>query len=171
MVLKISRGLLILVCCLLAGCYHMRLYPQGVEGVQLTLPTAARGGVPRIAHILQQDGFMLTRSSERDGAIETDYRYITTETGFGQPVEGRRYYYKLKLVMTPRDKGVLVALEPAALEIRTHYVENVGGDVQELEKYYPFEQYPGMFELRYLREELQRVSRLLERNLAAGGAR
>lgn len=159
----ISRWSLLLLL-VLPGCYHMRLFPEPVPTEAFPLNGELRPVRTGIVRILEADGFILDgpASSERQLCFES--RQFTTETGYGHPVEGRRYYGRLRVILRPEGQKLWVDLTQDGLLIRSHYVENFQGAITELEKTYPYEVYPGMFDMGLVRKELQRIRRFLERN-------
>lgn len=93
--------------------------------------------------------------------ITAPYHFIT-DTGFGQPAGGRKYYTQLRIEVTEQDRGALIRISPHTLEIRSTYAYNNyaagSADVGTLHKHYPYEEYPGMFDLDLINRELDRVS-------------
>ncbi|MBT0651845.1 hypothetical protein [Geomobilimonas luticola] len=154
-------GLLVAVLCGASGCYHMRLLPVPLESADFKATQPMGRAVAEFEKRLLQDGFLLEAVDAGGGVILTGYRFFYNDTGFGQPAGGRDYYYRLKVNVTPEGQGVTVRLTPFDLELRTFYVYDHEGRLDTLKKRYPYEVYPGMFELEYLKKELQRVKALL----------
>ena len=93
--------------------------------------------------------------------------HFTTDTGFGQPAGGRKYYTQLRIELLQRDGVLTVQLSPYNFEIRTSYAFNdysKGGAVGTMYKHYPYEEYPGMFDLNLINSEIDRVSADIKRN-------
>jgi len=164
-VVRVRRGLLVglLVTVLYgaSGCYHMRLLPEPLESADFKVSQPVARAFAEFEKRLRQDGFLLETVDNGSGVILTGYRFFYNDTGFGQPAGGRDYYYRLKVKVTTEGKGVAVHLAPFDLELRTFYVYDHEGKLDTLKKRYPYEVYPGMFELEYLNKELQRVKDLL----------
>lgn len=158
-------SLLLPVALLVAGCYHMRLYPVPIEPLRFVVSQPREKVFPLIQYLLEEDGFAVTDAAQGEGRLVTDFRLFYTETGFGQPAEGRNYLYTLRVTLRNTGEGCEVTLEPQELEMRSHYVEGIGGQIVTLTKSYPYDHYPGMFDLSSVSRELERVRALLERNL------
>lgn len=148
---------------LLAGCYHMRITAAPLETVSFDTTLSREKASAAIARLLEEDGFPIEERNS-DG-IYTGKKQFATETGISQPVEGRGYYCGLRVILSQKESGANITMEPQGLEIRTNYVEPMEGGVQGLTRTYAYENYPGMFELRFVGQELRRVMTLLRRNL------
>ena len=157
----VLAGLMLIILLGAGGCYHMRLMPVPLEGAGIETGQPVARTVAEIEKRLLQDGFLLETVDARSNVIVTGYRFFYNDTGTGQPDGGRDYHYRLEVRVTAKDKGAAVRLTPIDLELRTFYVYDHEGKLDTLKKRYPYEEYPGMFELEYLKKELQRVKELL----------
>lgn len=145
----------------------MRISPLPVEAVSFIVSAEKWKGFATVRHLLEEDGFSIEEAGEENGLILTAPRHFATETGFGQPIEGRRYLWRLKVTILSEGEGARVTLQVADLRIITRYVESMEGEVVDITKGYPYEEYPGMFDLGLVKDELLRVQKLLERNLSS----
>ncbi|GFE56916.1 hypothetical protein [Geobacter sp. AOG1] len=157
----VLAGLMLIVLLCAGGCYHMRLMPVPLEGASFETGQPVGRTVAEIEKRLLQDGFLLETVDASSGMILTGYRFFYNDTSTGQPAGGRDYHYRLEVRVTAKEKGTAVRLTPIDLELRTFYVYDHEGKLDTLKKRYPYEVFPGMFELEYLKKELQRVKELL----------
>jgi hypothetical protein len=67
------------------------------------------------------------------------------------------------------EEAAEVTLESVELEIRSSYVYDEGGKVLSFKKRYPYDHYPGMFDLSSVNWELNRMKGYLESSLLRGG--
>lgn len=93
--------------------------------------------------------------------ITTPYHFAT-DTGLGQPAGGRKYYTQLKIEVETHNGQTQVMISPHNYEIRSTYAYGLGGEVRTLYKHYPYEEYPGMFDITPLNNELDRVSKVIK---------
>lgn len=149
---------------LLTGCYHLRLVPAPLEKARLVTTKQDREALDAIASVLRGDGFDIQYLRGESGVV-TGVRKFYTENGPGQPVEGRHYFYRLRVEILPKKPATEIFLEPFALEIESNYVYDSDGSLKSTMKRYPYEAYPGMFELSFVSQEVERVKDILERNL------
>ena len=158
---------LVLLLCLLpvAGCYHLRLAPVPLERFSFTVDKPRENVFIFVEELLRADGFDVRRRDPDEGVMETEFRFFSKETGTYQPTEGRDYYYKLRVTMAESDGATTVTLEPAALEMRSHYVYEEGGGISTLTKRYPYENYPSMFDLNRVSAEVRRIGEICRRSL------
>ena len=157
----VLAGLMLIVLLGAGGCYHMRLMPVPLESVEFKSRQPVERAVAEFEKRLLQDGFLLDTVDTTGGVILTSYRFFFNDTSSGMPAGGRDYYYRLRVRVVADGKGSAVQLIPCDLELRTFYVYDEAGKLDTLKKRYPYEVYPGMFELDYLKKELQRVKELL----------
>jgi hypothetical protein len=88
----------------------------------------------------------------------TSPNHFTTDTGFGQPAGGRKYYTQLRIEILDQNGALSAQISHHNFEIRTSYAYNKEGQVGTMYKHYPYEEYPGMFDLGLINSELDRVS-------------
>ncbi|HEY6839529.1 MAG TPA: hypothetical protein VI389_12365 [Geobacteraceae bacterium] len=166
-ILRNKFGLLALCAFVLtvSGCYHMRFTPAPLDTVEFVVPKPKEDLFSRAEGLLADDGFSVVRRDPDAGMIETDYHFFYKETGAQQPIEGRDYYYRLRVRLEDAPGGTRVRVEVAALELRTHYVYDENGGINQLTKRYPYENYPSMFDLTLVSRELRRVGQIFRRSL------
>lgn len=163
---RLFRGLALLLWLVVAGCYHLRLAATPLEEARFSVKLPEERVMAAVKFLLQQDGYTLESADEREGIILTDYRNFSTKAGgVTLPEGGRLYYHKLKVTIGNSGAETVVALASVDLEIRSSYVYEDDGRVQALKKRYPYEQYPGMFDLSTVTWELKRVSGYLQTGL------
>ncbi len=150
---------------LLAGCYHMRMNPEPLQREAFTVAMTPDRAFDVISDVLSQDGFYFDRHDDNTDTLVTEYRYFHKDTGISQPVGGRDYYYELRVTVRPAGDGATVALDIPALEMRASYVYDSDGELKTLSKRYPYEEYPGMFDLVPVDKELHRVETLIRRSV------
>lgn len=143
----------------------MRFTAVPLDKVEFVVPKPKESIFPIVEGLLSDDGFTVVRREPAEGVIETDYRFFYNETGSQQPTEGRDYYYRLRVRVEDVVGGTRVAVEVGALELRTHYVYDESGGINQLTKRYPYEQYPSMFDLTLVSRELRRVGQICQRSL------
>ncbi len=149
---------------LLAGCYHLRPVATPLNSYCFFLQGSPASIFAIIGNVLKEDGFVIEEEAKDGSALVTSSRYFYNDSGVTQPAGGRNYYYRLKVTLKQRGSRVAVTLEPLSLAIVSTYVYDADGQAVNLSKRYPYEEYPGMFELSYLDQELLRVMTLLQRN-------
>lgn len=166
-IMRTVLGFLALAAVLLvsAGCYHVRLGPVPLDREEFVVAKPKEDIFPVIEGLLSDGGFTILRREPDEGVIETDYRFFFKDTGDQQPAEGRDYYYRLRVRLADAVGGTRVTIEVGALELRTHYVYDENGGINQLTKRYPYEQYPSMFDLTQVNRELRRVGQILRRTL------
>ena len=88
--------------------------------------------------------------------ITAPYHFIT-DTGFGQPAGGRKYYTQLRIEVQQQSETTAIQISHYNFEIRTSYAFSSDGKVGTMYKHYPYEEYPGMFDLTLINNELDRA--------------
>lgn len=158
------------VCCilllplLLAGCYHMRVEAETIEPRMVTVRQAPTDALRRIRRLVENDMRLWIMSEENNGAtLVTAPWHFYTDTGFGQPAGGRKYYTQLRINVLAGTGGSTVTLSHYNYEIRTSYAYGQDGQVMTMYKHYPHEHYPGMFDNAPLLKELKGVSDAIAR--------
>lgn len=161
-VLRSYLFLILLLFIPLQSCYHMRVEAEPIQSRFIVLKGQQKDAVRKIRTILEDD--WKCRIIETDGSgnvLITAPYHFSTDTGFGQPAGGRKYYTQLKIVVESSNNGSVVHLSHYNFEIRTSYAYNNyarGGEVGTMYKHYPYEEYPGMFDLTLINREMDRVS-------------
>ena len=157
------RNLLVLVLFLtlplLPACYHMRADAEPIATRVVTLPGGASNAVRKIRSLVEDKWKCRILETDSTGTILITAPYhFTTDTGFGQPAGGRKYYTQLRIEIQQQDGTVTAHLSHYNFEIRTTYAYNNQGQVGTMYKHYPYEEYPGMFDLDLINREMDRVS-------------
>jgi hypothetical protein len=89
--------------------------------------------------------------------ITAPYHFIT-DTSIGQPAGGRKYYTQLRIEIHEKNGVTTAQFSHHNFEIRTSYAYNKEGQVGTMYKHYPYEEYPGMFDLDLINHEMDRVA-------------
>jgi hypothetical protein len=151
--------LLLLTPALLPACYHMRAEAEPIATRVITVSGRAGDVVKKIRPHIESD--LKCRILETDSSgmvlITAPYRFAT-DTGFGQPAGGRKYYTQLRIEVQQQKGTVTVQLSHYNFEIRTSYAYNKEGQIGTMYKHYPYEEYPSMFDLDLINREMDRVS-------------
>ncbi|GAC1471169.1 MAG: lipoprotein [Desulfuromonadaceae bacterium] len=151
--------LLLLLLPLLPACYHMRAEAEPIAPRVITLPGGAREAVRKIRKLVERDWKCRILETDSSGTVLITAPYhFTTDTGFGQPAGGRKYYTQLRIEVQQQNGTVVVSLSHYNFEIRTSYAYNKDGQVGTMYKHYPYEEYPGMFDLDLINHEMDRVA-------------
>lgn len=151
---------------LTSGCYHMRVNPEPLPTRHFSTIKSKEATLRTIKRVLEDEMQLRILDEYSQGAVLISApHYVATETGFGQPAGGRRYYFQLHIEVNNENDRRIVFLSPYHFEIRTSYAYGLEGQVKTLYKIYPYAEYPGMFELSFLEQELQRIGSLLENAL------
>jgi len=162
------RNLLLLVLLLtlplLPACYHMRTEAEPIATRVITLPGGAGNAVRKIRSLVEDRWRCRILETDSTGTILITAPYhFTTDTGFGQPAGGRKYYTQLRIEVQQQNGAVTAHLSHYNFEIRTSYAYNNQGQVGTMYKHYPYEEYPGMFDLDLINREMDRVSADIQR--------
>lgn len=165
------RSLIVLMMCLavigLSGCYHMRAEPEQIAPRIVSVPGAPARVLQKIRGLVEDDWKCRVLDSDYTGTVMITAPYhFTTDTSFGQPAGGRKYYTQLRIEVVEKDSGTQVRVSPYNFEIRSSYAFNNyarGGEVGTLYKHYPYEEYPGMFDLDLINKEMDRVAMDIQR--------
>lgn len=151
--------LLSVLVALLPACYHLRAETEPIATRIISIPDKTNDAAVKIRALLEEKWNCRILKTDISGntLITAPYRFIT-DTSFGQPPGGRKYYTQLRIEIL-NDNGVkTVHLSHYNFEIRTSYAYNNAGQVGTMYKHYPYEEYPGMFDLDLINREMDRVS-------------
>lgn len=144
---------------LLPACYHMRADAEPIAARIITLPGRPQDVVRKIRTLLEDTWKCRILETDSSGTILITAPYhFTTETGFGQPAGGRKYYTQLRIEVQMINGAVTAHISHYNFEIRTSYAFNKEGQVGTMYKHYPYEEYPGMFDLTLINSEMDRAS-------------
>ena len=157
-------------CLLLSGCYYFRLAPSPLQPSRFAVDRPAAAVFAALGPLLERDGYRVERAEEQDLAVLTEFRNFSTRVGgVSQPEGGRLYYHRLKVTIMDLGEGCEVTVASTDLEIRSSYVYSEGGKVTAFKKRYPYDHYPGMFDLSSVDVELARMKRYLQSSLLREG--
>lgn len=148
---------------LLQGCYHMRIMVEPINPEVVVVSVAPEEALRRIKAVLDKKQHLRSSDEHDDSVLITPPWHFATDTGFGQPAGGRQYYTQFKIEAVQRDGQTIVTISPHHYEIRTSYAYGLDGQLRTLAKHYPYEQYPGMFDLEPLKRELAGMAVLIKR--------
>jgi hypothetical protein len=147
-----------------AACYH-RTEAEPIAPRVFTIKAAAPDTLRKIRMLVEERWQHRILDVDSSGTVLITAPYhFATDTGLGQPAGGRKYYTQLKIGVERENDRTLVTISPHNYEIRTSYAYGLGGEVRTMYKHYPYDEYPGMFDLDPLKQELERVSTAI-RNL------
>lgn len=151
--------MLVLLLLAMPACYHMRAEAEPISPRMLRIRVAAPDALGKI-RVLVEEGWRLRilEDSSSGVVLITSPYHFSTDTGLGQPAGGRKYYTQLRIEVQQQNDRTLVVISPHNYEIRTSYAYGLEGQIRTLYKHYPYEEYPGMFDLGPLNQELDRVS-------------
>lgn len=156
---------LLLLPLLLSGCYHMRVEAETIAPSVVSVRPSPAESLRRIRRFVENDMQLWIMAEDNNGAtLVTAPWHFYTDTGFGQPAGGRKYYTQLRIAVTAGDGGgSRISLSHYNYEIRTSYAYGQDGHVMTMYKHYPHEHYPGMFDNAPLIRELKGVSDAIAR--------
>lgn len=148
---------------LLSGCYHMRANAEPITPRIFTIRESSPDALKKIRRLVEDKWRRrILVADDAGAAMITAPYHFATDTGFGQPAGGRKYYTQLKIELHQREGQTLVTVTPYNYEIRTSYAYGEEGQVRTMYKHYPYDKYPGMFDLVPLTKELDRVSSVMQ---------
>lgn len=161
-----ARAVALLVLCLVPGCYHMRIAPESLPVRTLVSTKTPQQTLQRIRDALEHDlGMRLLDTEQNELLLVTAPRHFATDTGPGQPPGGRQYYMQLLIEVATHEGKTVVTISPHNYELRTSYAYSSEGQLRTLKKTYPYEHYPGMFDLAPLGKELDSVAHSINKGL------
>lgn len=158
---KIVWLLIALLLALLPACYHMRVEAELIAPRVITLPGQPRDVIRKIRTLIEDSWHCRILETDSTGTILITAPYhFKTDTSFGQPAGGRKYYTQLRIEIQQTNGTVTAHLSHYNFEIRTSYAYNDYNKqgVGTMYKHYPYEEYPGMFDLDLINHEMDRVS-------------
>lgn len=155
---------LAVVALLLPACYHLRIVADPIQPQSITVRQTPEEALRRIRTTLEKELHIRVVDEQRDGTvlISTPHHFFT-DTGFGQPAGGRKYLVQLQIEVEPRNGQTIVRVVPRNFELRTSYAYSSEGKLHTLFKVYPYEEYPGMFDLDVMTREVRMVAGIIER--------
>ena len=162
MISSIRLLALFVVALLLTACYHLRIEAAPIQAQSISVWQTPEEALRRIRKALERDLHIRVVDEQRAGTvlISTPHHFFT-DTGFGQPAGGRKYFVQLQIEVETRNGQTIVTVLPRKFEIRTSYAYSNEGALHTLYKVYPYEEYPGMFDLDPINSELDRVTSVI----------
>jgi hypothetical protein len=156
--------LFLLMLTMLSACYHMRPEAEPIATRVITIRGEQQAAVNKIRTLVEDKWScrILETNSNGNVLITAPYHFIT-DTSFGQPAGGRKYYTQLRIEVQQLNGVTTVHISHHHFEIRTSYAYNMNGQVGTMYKHYPYEEYPGMFDLDLINREMDRVAADIER--------
>jgi hypothetical protein len=155
---------LALAALLLAGCYHMRVTPEPILPCMINVRQAPAEALTRIRKVLADELHIRIVDEQQGGSVLISApHHFYTDTGFGQPAGGRKYYIRLMFTVEQREGRTFVTTAPYSFELRTSYAYSEDGQMRTLFKVYPYEEYPGMFDTDTMTNEVRTVAGVIER--------
>lgn len=149
---------------ILGGCYHMRAEPEPIKPRVFKVNLVPAEALKRIRNVLEGERRLRILEEQNQGAIlVTAPWHFATDTGFGQPAGGRKYYTQLLVEVVVQNGGTQVTLSPYSYEMRSTYAYGENGQVETLNKHYPYEHYPGMFDNNLLTAALNEMAATMQR--------
>lgn len=142
----------------------MRAEAEPVVTRIITIPGKQQDAIRKIRALVEESWkYRILETGSGGSVLITTPYHFTTETGFGQPAGGRKYYTQLRIEVQQQNGITTARISHHNFEIRTSYAYNLDGRVGTLYKHYPYEQYPGMFDLDLINREMDRVSVEIQR--------
>ena len=164
MIRPIRALLLVAVAILLPACYHMRVLPEPIKPRTVITVQTPEEALRRIRQVLDQELHIHVIGEEQGGSVLiTAPHHFHTDTGFGQPPGGRRYYVQLRIAVEGEGSRAVITVAAQTFELRTSYAYSDEGQLHTLTKYYPYEEYPGMFDTGIMTREIRDLGGLIER--------
>lgn len=139
----------------------MRAEAEPIAPRIITVPGKPQAVIRKIRTLIEDGWNCRILQTDQSGMVLITAPYhFKTDTSFGQPAGGRKYYTQLKIEVQEHNGSVMVELSHHHFEIRTSYAYNDYGKqgVGTMYKHYPYEEYPGMFNLDLINQEMDRVS-------------
>lgn len=153
-------GLLVMA---LPSCYHMRSEAEPIIPRTFKIKAGASDSLARIRRLVEDEWQQrILEEAGSGGVLITTPYHFATDTGLGQPAGGRKYYTQLRIEVQQQDGQTLVRISPHNYEIRTTYAYGLGGEIRTMYKHYTYDEYPGMFDIVPLGQELDRVSTVIK---------
>ena len=155
---------LFVVALLLPACYHLRLVADPIPPQSISVRQTPEEALRRIKKTLEKELHLRVVAEQRDGMvlISTPHHFFT-DTGFGQPAGGRKYFVQFQIEVDSSNGQSIVTVVPRHFELRTSYAYSSEGKLHTLYKVYPYEKYPGMFDINIMKREVKRVAGVIDR--------
>ena len=164
MIRFLSLLTLALVMLSLPACYHMRLVAEPIPPHSISVWQTPEETLRRIKYALEKNLHLRIVAEQRDGTVLiSSPHHFFTDTGFGQPAGGRKYFVQLQIEVETNNGRTIVKVVPHKFELRTSYAYSSEGKLHTLYKVYPYEKYPGMFDLEIMKKEVKMVAAIIDR--------
>lgn len=150
---------LVLMLLTLPACYHMRAEAVPISMRVIEVKAEPADAMRRIRKLVEDEWKSRILEVDSSGSVLVTAPYhFFTDTSFGMPAGGRKYYTQLRIEILRSSGQAIIQVSPYNFEMRTTYAFNQDGHLGTLHKHYPYEHYPGMFDLTQINNELSRVS-------------
>lgn len=154
--------ILILLTVMLSGCYHMRAEVVPIRSRVFEVKAEPADAMRRIRKMVEDEWKSRILEMDSSGSVLiTAPNHFYTDTSVGMPAGGRKYYTQFRIEIQPQAGGTAIQVSPYNFEMRTSYAFNQDGQIGTLYKHYPYEHYPGMFDLSRIDNELTRVASII----------
>ena len=163
---KVLRSLCLFIMMLmpvmLSACYHMRTEAVPITTQVIEVRSEPADVMRRIRRLVEDEWKSRILEADSSGfvLITAPYHFFT-DTGSGMPAGGRKYYTQLRIEILPHSGQTVIQVSPYNFEMRTTYAFNQDGQLGTLHKHYPYEHYPGMFDLSRIDNEMSLVSAVI----------
>ena len=160
---SVIRLLLLAVVLLLPACYHLRVLPEPIQPRSFDSGLPQQEALVRVREVLDKKLQLRILDEQQDGTVLiTAPNTFFTDTGFGQPAGGRKYYVRIRIEVAPQGSQSAITVAAYSFELRTSYAYSEDGALHTLTKVYPYEEYPGMFNIKEMNREVKMVADLIE---------
>lgn len=158
--------IVLLFSALTCGCYHLRVNPEPLPVKKIISPLNSAISVRIIKRILDSElNARILDEMDNGTTLITSPIHFATDTRLGMPIGGRKYYVQLRFEIEYENNHCVINISPYNYDLRTSYAFGLDGQVKTLYKIYPYTEYPGMFDLNFLENELQKITIMLENSL------
>lgn len=155
--------LLLLLLLTLPACYHMRAEVEPINARVIEVKADPADAMLKIRKLVEVEWQNRILETDISGSILTTAPYhFYTDTGAGMPAGGRKYYTQLRIEISQRSGQAFIQVSPYNFEMRTSYAYSQDGRLGTLYKHYPYQHYPGMFDLTRINNELDRVAGIIK---------
>lgn len=142
----------------------MRVLPEQIQPRTISVGQTPEEALLRLRKVLDEELHIHVLKEEQDGSVLiTAPLHFHTDTGFGQPPGGRRYYVQLRITVEGEGSQAMITVAAQSFELRTSYAYSDEGQLHALTKFYPYEEFPGMFDTGVMTREVRMVAGVIER--------
>lgn len=143
----------------------MRVNPEPLPVQKIATTKNSESALRIIRRVLESELNVRILEEENGKTLISAPRHFATDKSVGMPAGGRQYYVQLRFDISHENNHCIITLSPYNYDLRTSYAYGLDGEVKTLYKIYPYPEYPGMFDLNFLDQELKRVAAILENAL------